>query len=169
MVDVFIGIGSNIEPQRNIPEALVLLKSNYPSIIFSRIFESEAIGLKGDNFWNLVGKFDSGDFQPNDESDPIKRVLELTNALKSLENELGRSRNDKRFSARNIDIDILLFGNLQINSPIELPRGEILENAYVLWPLAELEPDLKYPGSDKSYREYWREFDKSLQKLEHIE
>ena len=185
MVAVFIGIGSNIEPQKNISNALALLPSMFPSIVFSRIFESEAIGFKGDNFLNLVARFDSididsididsNDFDANDldskytgggsNSDPIETLTLLVKKLKVIENRLGRKQGDKKFSARSIDIDVLLFGDLQTKSPNQLPRSEILENAYVLWPLAELAPDLKHPGSDKSYAEYWNEFDKSLQKL----
>ena len=75
----------------------------------------------------------------------------------------------QKFSDRNIDIDILLFGDLQTEHPIELPRDEILKNAYVLWPLAELAPELRDPLSHKYYAESWSEFDKSSQTLKPIE
>ena len=160
MVDIFIGIGSNIMPEKNISKVLVLLKDRFPSIEFSRVFESEAVGFKGDNFLNLVGKF---------ESSEVDSLSELITSLKEIENLLDRQRSDKKFSARTIDIDVLLYGDLQTNSPIELPRGEILENAYVLWPLSELAPDLKHPVNGKNYRQLWGEFDKSLQGLVPVE
>ena len=178
MVDIFIGIGSNIEPQKNVSMTLELLRLKFPSIIFSRIFESEAVGFDGDNFLNLVAKFKLKDLDSNRSgtsdliakySNSIEQLSFLVAELKEIENQLGRKRGDKKFSARNIDIDVLLFGDLQIDEPVELPRSEILDNAYVLWPLSELVPDSKHPGSDKTYAEYWREFDKSLQKLEPVE
>jgi len=156
VVDIFIGIGSNIQPQKKISEALVMLRKLFPTIEFSRVFESEAVGFKGDNFLNLVGKFDLNE---------VESLSELIVSLKKVESQLGRQRGDKKFSARTIDIDVLLFGDLQTASPIELPRGEILENAYVLWPLSELASDLKHPLIGKTYREIWDEFDKSVQAL----
>ena len=178
MVDIFIGIGSNIEPQNNVSKALELLRSKFPSIVFSRIFESDAVGFEGDKFLNLVAKFESKDLDSNRSStsdlvakysSSAEQLSFLVAQLKVIENQLGRKRGDKKFSARSIDIDVLLFGDFQIDKPVELPRDEILENAYVLWPLSELAPELVHPGSDKTYEEYWQEFDKSLQKLEPIE
>lgn len=159
MVDIFVGIGSNIEPQKNISKALVLLRDRFPSIEFSSIFESEAIGFKGDNFLNIVGKFNLNE---------VESLSELVTSLKEIEIQLGRQRADKKFSARTIDIDVLLYGDMQTDSPVELPRGEILENAYVLWPLSELAPDLKHPVNGKNYRQLWAQFDKSVQSLEPI-
>jgi len=159
VVDIFVGIGSNIEPQKNISKALVLLRDRFPSIEFSSIFESEAIGFKGDNFLNIVGKFNLNE---------VESLSELVTSLKEIEIQLGRQRADKKFSARTIDIDVLLYGDMQTDSPVELPRGEILENAYVLWPLSELAPDLKHPVNGKNYRQLWAQFDKSVQSLEPI-
>lgn len=175
MVDIFIGIGSNIEPQKNVYQAIELLRMKFPSIVFSRVFESESVGFDGDKFLNLVAKFKVKNLDPNRSSDLIakhasstEQLSFLITELKEIENQLGRKRGDKKFTARNIDIDVLLFGDLQINTPLELPRDEILKNAYVLWPLSELAPNLKHPGSDKKYEDYWQEFDKSLQRLEPI-
>ena len=167
MVDIYIGIGSNIDPFKNIPAALVVLKGAFPSIRFSRVFESEAIGFEGDNFLNLVAFFSSEDVlcKTADVNTQSESILQLIKQLKTIENNLGRERGSKKFSDRNIDIDILLFGELEITAPIELPRGEILENAYVLWPLSELKPELMPPNNRITYSELWEQFDKSLQKL----
>ncbi len=163
MVDIYIGIGSNIDPYKNIPIALTVLKDAFPSIQYSRVFESEAVGFEGDNFLNLVAcfSFDEVDSEENE----ITSLSILIKQLKNIENDLGRQRGSLKFSDRNIDIDILLFGDLIISKPIELPRGEILENAYVLWPLSELAPELTVPDSEKTYSECWTQFDKALQKL----
>ncbi|MFT6732607.1 MAG: 2-amino-4-hydroxy-6-hydroxymethyldihydropteridine diphosphokinase [Polaribacter sp.] len=161
MVDVYIGIGSNIEPERNFKAVYLLLKEAFPSIRFSRIFQSSAIGFVGDDFYNSVAKF-SVDLCAASQLSKLENVL---GQLKSIENQLGRSKRDKKFSARVIDIDILLFGELVCDEPIQLPRGEIVENAYVLWPLSEIAPDLIHPVENKSYLELWSEFDKGSQKL----
>ena len=169
MVDIYLGIGSNIEAQKNIINSCERLKLDFPSMEYSPVFESAAVGFEGDNFLNLVGRFKSTDLDSNESSEAQNSLALLVKKLKSIENDLGRVRGGKKFSDRHIDIDVLLFGNLIAKTPIELPRDEILENAYVLWPLAELAPELVDPISNKSYRDYWKEFDKSSQNLKPIE
>ncbi len=154
MVDVYIGIGSNIEPEKNVHQAMVQLKRVFPSISFSRIFESASVGFEGNNFLNLVARFESE-----------WTIEQVVNSLKDIENEMGRVRGSKKFSNRRIDIDVLLYGDQIFDSPVEIPRGEILENAYVLWPLAELAPSLKHPGSEQNYQQLWQAFDKNSQRL----
>lgn len=151
---VYLGIGSNIEPHVNVAQAKKLLKEMYQHVRFSRTFISQAVGFEGDDFFNLVAEIET------DET-----LLELIDALKLLEAKLGRVRGDKKFSSRNIDIDILLYGNQVCHEPIVLPRDEIRDNAYVLWPLAELAPDLLEPGGDVTYGELWQKFDKTSQQL----
>ncbi|PHS16897.1 MAG: 2-amino-4-hydroxy-6-hydroxymethyldihydropteridine diphosphokinase [Kangiella sp.] len=158
MVDVYIGIGSNIEPEKHFKAVYCLLKEFYPSIKFSRTFKSSAVGFVGDDFYNSVAKFSV-------EDDSICQLDKVLIQLKSIENQLGRARGDKKFSARVIDIDVLLFGDLVCNKPIQLPRGEIVENAYVLWPLSELAPELMHPLENKTYADLWGSFDKDSQKL----
>ena len=178
MVDIYIGIGSNIEPQQNISEVMELLRLRFPSIVFSRIFESEAIVFTVNDFLNLVAKFDSQDLDLNrsgssdlvaKHTDTSTQLSWLISELKYIEDQLGRTKEGAKFSARVIDIDILLYGDLITETPIELPRDEILLNAYVLWPLSELVPDLIHPASDKSYKQYWNEYDKSTQVLKPID
>ena len=57
MVDIYIGIGSNIDVQINIKKACERLRLDFPSIEFSRVFESASVGFEGDNFLNLVAQF----------------------------------------------------------------------------------------------------------------
>lgn len=173
MVDIYLGIGSNIEPSTNIAEAKELLCKKFPSMTFSRTFQSESIGFKGDDFLNLVAKFDSNDLSADDQQNQINRLTALLTELKDIEKQLGRERGDQKFSARKIDIDILLFGDLITKNPIELPREEILENAYVLWPLSELAADVIHLSSHLnekiSYLQHWQNFDHSKQQLKPID
>lgn len=161
MVDVYLGIGSNVDPDNNIAKVADILQDEYPSIVFSRTFESEAIGFKGNNFHNLVAMFA---FHLEQQS-ATNAIVNLGSKLKDIEKQLGRLAGGKKFSPRTMDIDILLFGDLVVSKPIILPREEILKNAYVLWPLSELAPTLNHPGLDKNYQELWQAFDKSSQNL----
>lgn len=158
MVVVYIGIGSNIEPTKNVEHAMALLARSFASITYSRVFESASVGFEGSNFLNLVAKFETQ-----------QSIHQVVDQLKNIENQMGRVRGSKKFCDRRIDIDVLLFGDQIFNSPVEVPRGEILDNAYVLWPLSELAPDLAHPGGDKNYRQLWQAFDKNSQQLTPVE
>lgn len=151
---VYLGIGSNIEPDKNVAQACQALQQKFPQCRFSRVFESEAVGFDGDNFHNLVAEIDTE-----------LSLDDLISWLKHLEAELGRRRGVEKFSSRVIDIDILLYGDLVAEEPIVLPRPEIRDNAYVLWPLSELAPDLVEPGGNFTYGQLWRAFDQDKQKL----
>ncbi len=165
MVDVYLGIGSNIDPKKNIAKARQLLTEAFPTIIFSRCFESEAIGFEGNNFINLVAKITLQELSClRDE-----QINQLGVQLKGIENSLGRVTGGEKFSPRVMDIDVLLFGNWVTSQPVELPRDEILKNAYVLWPLSELAPDLIHPTEQTSYSVLWRNFDKTSQNLTPID
>jgi len=153
----YLGLGSNINPEDNITKAKRALLDIFDKVRFSRTFESQAVGFDGDNFFNLVAEIEVND-----------RLEYLIAQLKKIEDVLGRVRGGEKFSSRHIDIDILLFGNMTCQKPIVLPREEILLNAYVLWPLAELAPDLIEPVVKKTYRQLWQDFDKSSQQLQPV-
>jgi 2-amino-4-hydroxy-6-hydroxymethyldihydropteridine diphosphokinase len=60
----------------------------------------------------------------------------------------------------------LLYNDLVLlEGKLELPRDEITKNAFVLWPLAEIAPELKHPVLHQSYTELWAAFDKDKQPL----
>jgi 2-amino-4-hydroxy-6-hydroxymethyldihydropteridine diphosphokinase len=154
---VYLGLGSNINAHENINKAKAVLANLFENTRFSQTFESEAVGFEGDNFLNLVAEI------------TVRGSLEtLIKRLKEVEDDLGRVRAGAKFSSRHIDIDILLFGDLVCSQPIILPREEIRQNAYVLWPLAELVPDLVEPGGSLTYAQLWSKFDKNLQQVSPI-
>ena len=75
---------------------------------------------------------------------PAAKLLEV---CQGLENQAGRNRAAARWAARPLDIDILLFGQEQIELPeLIIPHPYILQRAFVLKPLFDLDPDLNIPG-----------------------
>ena len=69
-----------------------------------------------------------------------------------------------------LDLDLLLYDDLVLDEKgLRLPREEILRNAFVLWPLAEIAPALVHPSAGKTYAELWADFDKSKETLAPIE
>lgn len=155
MPRVFVGIGSNIDRERHIRDGVADLRRRFGELALSIVYESEAVGFDGNNFYNLVAAFDS------DES-----VEAINDALHEIEDANGRTREGPRFSSRTLDIDLLLYGDAVMQQgKLELPRDEIIRNAFVLRPLAEMVPELHHPLLNKSYAELWAGFDKQKQPL----
>lgn len=158
MPDIYISIGSNVDRKKNIQRAINLLAENFSGIKCSNVYESEAVGFEGDNFYNLVVKTST--------HDSLTTVLE---SLKKIEFKCGRKndKTEKKFSSRTIDLDLLLFGNeILHNDNIDIPRADIARYAFVLLPLFELAPDLLHPELKITISDLWNQFngDKENQK-----
>ena len=155
MHQVYVSIGSNIEPARHIRLAIAALHEYYGKLDISSVYESEAVGFEGDNFLNLVVAY-----QTDQDVDKANQTLH------EIEERYGRERNGPRFSARSIDLDLLLYDDLVMQQDkLVLPREEILQNAFVLWPLAEIAPDVIHPTEQVSMAVLWDQFDKEKQQL----
>jgi len=154
MALVYIGIGSNIDKEYHVANALQDLEQIFDNCRISPIFESAAVNCSGDNYYNLVVEFTTS-----------LSITALMQRLKDLEITHGRKATDRRYAPRTLDLDLLLFDNIiQSSAPI-LPRPEILHHAFVLWPLAEFAPDLLHPELGISMAQLWHDFDKSTQAL----
>jgi 2-amino-4-hydroxy-6-hydroxymethyldihydropteridine diphosphokinase len=131
MATVYLGLGSNIERERYLVAGLDALQRLFGELALSSVYDSVAIGFDGQPFLNMAARVTTD-----------LSVGELHRTLRHIEFEHGRPANATRNSARQLDIDILTYDTLVgIIEGVELPRGEILENAFVLCPLAELAPE----------------------------
>lgn len=158
MAEVYVSIGSNIEPELHVTAALDALQDYFGELQISSVFESESIGFEGDCFLNLVAGFNTD-----------LGVGELSLLLKQIESENGRVKNAAKFCSRTLDIDILTYDDRVGDiDGVCLPRSEILENSFVLWPLAEVAGCNMHPQIQKTYSQIWATFDKS-QKLEPVD
>jgi len=147
----YISIGSNINKDEHIPASLKALEKIFGELTISSIYESEPVGFTGDVFYNLVVGFDSG-----------LEVKAVAKQLRQIELDNGRTRDSRKFAARTLDLDLILYGDLIVNDGrLQIPRDEIEHYAFVLEPLAEIAPSLKHPVSHISYAELWRQFDKN--------
>ncbi|GAB4262054.1 MAG: 2-amino-4-hydroxy-6-hydroxymethyldihydropteridine diphosphokinase [Methylomicrobium sp.] len=146
----YISIGSNIDRDINIPSSLRALQQHFGKLTVSSIYESTAVGFSGDNFYNLVVGFDT-------ELD----VTSVAKTLKQIESDHGRIHDSKKYSARTLDLDLLLYDDLIIDEGrLQLPRQEIEHYAFVLEPLAEIAPALTHPVRQLSYAVLWQNFNK---------
>jgi 2-amino-4-hydroxy-6-hydroxymethyldihydropteridine diphosphokinase len=155
----FVSIGSNIERERNIVNAVRALDNAYGPLTLSRIYETAPVGFDGDNFYNLVAGFNTD-----------TELTQLLERLIDIERASGRRRDVKAFNSRTLDLDLLLYGDLcQHDGKVDIPRRELTEHAFVLRPLAEIAPDLQHPESGKTMRELWRAFGDHGQKLSPVQ
>lgn len=143
----YLGLGSNLGDRKaNIKAALQRLH-DYPGITldkYSSIYLTEPIGVpRQPEYYNAVAR--------------IRTTLpphSLLNAIKSIERELGRQP-DTHFQARPIDIDILLYGELEIDSlDLIIPHSRLTGRAFVLIPLQEINPNLLHPVTFKRLEDY---------------
>jgi 2-amino-4-hydroxy-6-hydroxymethyldihydropteridine diphosphokinase len=141
-----LNIGSNKNRRINIRLALNKLKSNFTDITVSSIFESPAEGFVGSNFYN-VGV----------NAKTKNNIYEVVDILHDIENLLGRDRSLPKFSSRIIDLDLVLF-NDAIDEDLKVPRRDILKYAFVLAPVAELNPEDIHPQKGISFLNLWKEF-----------
>jgi len=147
----YISIGSNIDKEKNILASLKALEHLFGKLIISSIYESEPVGFTGDTFFNVVVGFDAD-----------MDVKTVAKHLRQIELDQGRTRDCKKFSARTLDLDLILYGDLILSDGrLQIPRDEIERYAFVLEPLAEIAGDSKHPVSHISYAELWEKFDKT--------
>ncbi|MBT8126653.1 MAG: 2-amino-4-hydroxy-6-hydroxymethyldihydropteridine diphosphokinase [Gammaproteobacteria bacterium] len=155
MARIYISLGSNIDREYNTRAGIKALRERFGPLQLSSVYESEAVGFEGDAFYNMVIACD------------VSLDVRATNrVLAEIEDTHGRDRSGPRFSSRTLDLDLLLYDGLVLDDDgLRLPREEILKNAFVLWPLAEIAPDRIHPLVPKTYAELWADFDKSKETL----
>jgi len=144
----YLGLGSNIDARRNIASAITCLRESFDTVVFSPVYQTPPFGFTGNDFINLVARVETR-----------LGPLELKDFLSELEDRHDRNRQAPKFGDRTLDIDILLYDDLFLLSPaLEIPRGEILEAAYVLKPLADLAPERVHPVTRTTISELWESF-----------
>jgi FolB domain-containing protein len=122
---VFILIGSNIDPEKNVATALNLLQQQCDMQAISSLWETEPIGSRGNNFLNLAVWLSC-----------LEDLAELQSSiLRPIEDKLGRIRTEDKYAPRTIDLDVAVFDGQVIE-----PR--LWEISFMAVPLAEIYPNL---------------------------
>ena len=105
MNDCIIGIGSNIEADKNIPEMLRLLADNVEIVQVSQMIQTKPIGIAGQpDYTNGAVLIRTG-----------MNLETLSRYLKKLEDRMGRDRRQEKFGPRKIDLDILIWNNVVVD------------------------------------------------------
>lgn len=143
MIEVYLGLGSNLlQPEKQIEAACASLAA-LPDIHFikcSSLYQSHPMG-------------------PQDQPDFVNAVVHIETTLvpdmllqrtQSIENQQGRVRKADRWGPRTLDVDILLYGEQQIDKEhLTVPHSGMKQREFVLYPLFEIAPDLILPCGDK--------------------
>lgn len=138
---VFLGLGANLgpDPAQSLRAALAALdrEKGLRVIRCSRFFRTPPWGpIAQPDYINAVA-----------EVATVLPGAELLGRLLGVERDMGRRREGPRFGPRVIDLDLLLDGDAVISAPgLTVPHPRLAERAFVLVPLAELDPDLAVPG-----------------------
>src|SRR5687768_15853055 len=149
MARAWLSLGSNLEPERHLAAALEELRAAFGELVVSRTYRTRAVGFDGPDFLNLaVG---------------LETTLEpevLNDWLHALEDRHGRRRDVPRYASRTLDVDILLYDDRIVHGAnhLEVPRRELLEQAFVLKPLSDIAPDLVHPTARRTLAALWRDF-----------
>lgn len=158
MPRAWVSLGSNVDRERAIREAVLALRRRFATLIVSPVYESAAEGFEGAPFYNLVVGFDTE-----------QSVAELCAELLALETALGRIRGPEKFAPRTLDADLLLYGDWVIRQgSCRLPREEILRYAFVLRPLVDVAGEQLHPALGRAFCALWAEFPQEEQPLKRV-
>lgn len=138
MVRAFIGIGSNIEPAENVRAGLHALARQTRLVGISMVYLTDALGDPVQApYYNCVAEI---------ETEALPAEIKF-NILRAIENSLGRKRTADKFAARTIDLDLIAYGDLVLDTEdIKLPDPDILERPFLAVPLFKLAPDMVLAG-----------------------
>lgn len=140
---IYLSLGTNLgHREQHLEEAIKLIQSRIGDARkVSTFYESEPWGFSSENsFYNCC-------LEVLSELEP----LPLLDRLLGIEKEMGRIRVGSSYGDRIIDIDLLLYGQQQLDHPrLTIPHPSMGDRSFVLVPLAEIAPELLHPGSGET-------------------
>jgi 2-amino-4-hydroxy-6-hydroxymethyldihydropteridine diphosphokinase len=157
-ITAYIGVGSNIEPEKNIKKALILLMEKVKISAVSTFYRTKPLGGKNqDDYLNGVWEI---------ITDLPAKILKFE-LLKKIEDKLKRERSEDKNSSRTIDLDLLLYGDLKFKSNnLIIPEPDIHSRDFVAIPLMELAPNLILPDTHEKLSNIVNKFEVNSLKAE---
>ncbi len=142
VINIYIGVGSNIDPAQNLVRAFDLLRERLNVLAVSTFYRSRPL-LRPDQ-----PDFINGVFLAESLLDPRSLKFEV---LRKIESRLGRVRTGDSHAPRPIDLDILLYGESVLSEEdLILPDPDIRRRAFIAVPLLEIAPRLILPDTHEA-------------------
>ncbi len=139
MTQAFLSVGSNVDPEENVSRAIGRLNGQVRITGVSTVYLTEPVGRpEQPPYYNCVIAIDT----------PLPPLELKRTVLRRIEDELGRTRSEDKFSPRTIDLDLILYGDVVMKTgELILPDPEIRSRPFLAGPLVELAPNLIMPDS----------------------
>lgn len=153
----YLSLGSNIEPEHNLPAAVAHLAGFGRVRAVSTVWETLPVGFTDQpNFLNAAVLLETR----------LSAQVLREEAIATIETALGRVRTENKNAPRTIDIDIMLFNRDILQAGLRrIPDPEILERPFVAIPLAEIAPDYIHPENGQTLRDIARRFDPTTESM----
>ena len=140
MTRAYVGLGANLGDRAAMLRAALEQLADEPGIELvsvSTFRETDPVGIVDQpSFLNAAAAVETE-----------LSARDLLDRLLAVERRLGRTRGGPRFGPRTIDLDLLLYGNEEIDEPgLAVPHPRFHERRFALEPVAELDPELELPG-----------------------
>ena len=144
---VFLSLGTNIGNRlHNLEKVyfLIEMEEKINIILKSKIYETSPVeNLNQEYFLNQIIKINT-DIEP----------LQLLNLIKNIENKMGRIKLEKKYMPRIIDIDILAYDQLILNSnKLSIPHPKIKSRKFILKPWSDIDPNYIVSNSKSTIKE----------------
>lgn len=133
---VYLGLGSNINPLRNLPWSVALLGEQVMVKKVSNVWETPPVGVPGPSFLNAAARV----------ATDLDQIALKDRVLRPIEAHLGRIRTDNPNIPRTIDLDILIFNDILVDNGI-------WTYAHICIPMAELNPGYTNPQTGETIRQ----------------
>ncbi len=147
---IFVSFGSNLDPRRNVLAAARTLAARVRIVAVSTVYATEPLDRPEQvRFYNGVFQVETA-LEPRDLKYGVLRAIEA---------ELGRERTEDKYAARTIDLDLILYNDLVLDTQgLVIPDPDLAERPFLALPLYELAPGLILPDSGRPLRELVRRF-----------
>lgn len=140
-----VAVGSNVDPLRNVPEALDRVAAIAEVLARSPVYATPAVGADGEPDGNP--EFHNAVVLIHTDAGP----LELRQRLRTIEADLGRRRTDDDHAPRPIDLDIVFYDSvIVITESVAIPDSDALTHPHIAVPLADVAPDWRPPGGSRT-------------------
>jgi 2-amino-4-hydroxy-6-hydroxymethyldihydropteridine diphosphokinase len=142
MTLVVLDLGSNIDREESLVGALERLSEHFKLSRASSVYRTTPVGMANQpDFYNL-----------SLEVETDKSIDEIRDVARQIEDEMGRDRTGPKYGPRNIDIDIVLYGDT-VSEEKNVPHPQSTRELFVVAPVAELMPSATHPQTGKAWKD----------------